>query len=41
MKNQESNVLRFYKWLEMCNNKYRNVPELMIPAIRKVALNSK
>jgi len=35
-----SNTERFYEWMKyVIKNKYANVPELMIPAIRKVALN--
>lgn len=36
----ESNVERFYKWLEMCNNQYIGDIERVTKAFHKVALNS-
>jgi len=35
-----SNTERYFLWMrDTIKNKYVNVPELMIPALRKIALN--
>jgi hypothetical protein len=36
----ESNVERFYRWLQMCNNKYINNTDQLTKAFHKVHLNS-
>jgi hypothetical protein len=36
----ESNVERFYKWLQMCNNQYINNIEQLTKSFHKVHLNS-